>query len=227
VVNDRLFGDRQTACAGLHDHLGGELHPVGVTVHPVPRLPCEHAHPRVGVRDTCLVEGVEEPRQQGVADVLVERRHRAVFDIAVQPGSHRHVGVAVGDELVQLGKFLEVVGGVGVADSDVVAAAALERVLIRVPVPRLVGGDDDCAHRTGDLGRLVGRAVRDDHLREHAEILDGGSDHLDTLADPVFLVQRRHDEAESGSDVAVGGKDQFLARERCRVRRLRLALGRW
>lgn len=206
VVGNRLFFNLQVLRAGLHNHLAGELHARRRTVHGLPGVAAKHAHPTMRVTDASAVEDVQELRQQWIPDVFVQRRHRPGENLALQSRPHGHVGVAGANHVQQLGKLLEVVGAVGVAHGDVVAADALEGVQIRVAVALAVGLDDDGTIFRRNLGRAVGRAVRDDDLAVNLHVFEGGFDPLDTLGDATFFVEGGHHDREGGCDITVCGQ---------------------
>lgn len=72
VVDDRGFDDVEVLRAGLHDHLAGELHPGRLEVHRLVGLFREDPEAAVGVAHPGPVEGVQELRQERIADVLMQ-----------------------------------------------------------------------------------------------------------------------------------------------------------
>jgi hypothetical protein len=125
----------------------------------------ERPEPGVGIAHAGVVERVQEPRQERVPDVLVERGHRAVLDVSLEPAPHDHIGVAIDDLLQQPWELLEVIRRVGVADDDVLAATAREGVPIGVAVSGFIGLDDDCAFFASDVRGTIRRVVTDDDFR--------------------------------------------------------------
>lgn len=164
----------------------------------------------MGVAHAGVVERVQEPRQERVPDVFVERRHRAVLDFALEPAPHHHVGVALHDLFQQPRELPEVVRRVGVPDDDVLAAAALERVPVGVPVARFVRLDDDRTLFACDRRGAVGRVVADDDLRAVSRLTDRAFDEVDTLGDALLFVHRRHNDADGRVHVGVGPDEKRL-----------------
>ena len=132
------------------------------------RLPVESAQAAVEVADR---RPEEEPADRGehrVAEVLVQRRHRAGLDPAAEPVAHDQVvaGAQPLDELVEVG---EVVAVVGVAHDHVGAARRRDAAEERGPVPLVDDVDDARTVGFRDLLRAVGAAVvGDDDLADDA-----------------------------------------------------------
>ena len=112
--------------------------------------------PQCASLDAGAEEQVEEARQQRVADVAVQPRHRARVDVVHAVADHQ-VGAVLelGDEARDL---VEVVGQVGVGHHDVLAARGREagEVGAAVAAPRLV--DDARAGRRRELARCRPRS---------------------------------------------------------------------
>ena len=121
VILDRELADVESPARRMDHHLGGELHSRRAQIEDRQHLPPQGAHPAMDVAHLRPVEEIEEARQERVADVPVEPRHRSRMD-AVHPVAHDEVGtpVELGDEARDLG---EVVGQVRVRHHDVVAAS--------------------------------------------------------------------------------------------------------
>jgi hypothetical protein len=168
----------------------------------------------VSVRDTGPVEPIEEGRQCRVADVLVECRHRARFDVAREATPQNEVGVVFGEPVEQFGEFSEIVGRVGVAHDDVLAAGTLERVAVSVAVAPTVRCEDRRAVLSSYVRCGVSGAITDDDFRGDAEFTDGVVDGVETLLDALGLVHRREDDAERGDFLAVGIEERARSR-RC------------
>ena len=108
-------------------------------------------------------EQVEESREDRVADVAVQPRHRARLDV-VHPVADHHLGAVLelGDEARDL---LEVVGEVGVGHHDVLAAGGGEAGEVGAAVAAAALVDDARAGALGEQRRLVlGGVVGDDDL---------------------------------------------------------------
>ena len=78
-------------------------------------------------RKTGPIHDVQDPGRQRRSEIAVQRRHRAVFDGALEPGAH--------DELVARPEFLderadlaEIIGAVRVAHQDVLPPDERDRV---------------------------------------------------------------------------------------------------
>ena len=132
--------------------------------------PPECAESGVRVGDACSVEQVQQERQGGIADVAVQPRHRAGFDGATEPGTQDEVG-AFGQQPQQLVEAREVVGAVGVADDNDLAARGRDARLVGVAVAAFGHADNARARRLGRLERAVGRAV----VGHHHLSLDAGT----------------------------------------------------
>ncbi len=112
--------DVEALLGGPDDHLGGELHAGRAQVEPGQDVAAQAAHAAVGVADAGAEEHVEHAGQHRVADVAVQPGHRARVDV-VHPVAHDEVG-AVLELLDEARDLAEVVGQVGVAHDDVLAA---------------------------------------------------------------------------------------------------------
>src|SRR5262249_11789446 len=109
-------------------------------------------------------EEIEDAREHGIADVLVQPGHRARTDAARKAVAHYQViaDVELLDERLQAA---EVVGIVGVAHDDVLAAGRRDAALQGGAVALPLDADDAGAVFLGDLARAVGTAVvGHDHL---------------------------------------------------------------
>ena len=107
----------------------------------------------MGVADAGLEEEVERAGEQRVADVLVQPGHRTGLDV-VHPVAHHELGTVVelSDEAGDLG---EVVGEVGVAHDDVLAAGGSEAREVGGAVAPAGLGDHVSAGGGRDLGGAV------------------------------------------------------------------------
>ena len=167
VVLDRELADVEPLLGGADHHLGGELHARRAQVEARQDVAADAAHAAVRVAHAGAEEEVEDARQDRVADVAVQPRHRARLDVRHAVADH-HVGAVVEplDEARDLG---EVVRQVGVGHHDVLAARRAEAGQIGAAVAALGLVDDARSGRRGELGAAVGRAVvGDDDLARDA-----------------------------------------------------------
>ncbi len=119
VVFDRELGDPQLLLGGADHHLRGELHAGRAQVKARQHVAAQRAHAAVGVVDAGAEEEVEQARQDRVADVVVQPRHRARLDVVHAIADH-HLG-AVLKRRDEVRDLVEVVGQVGVGHHDVAA----------------------------------------------------------------------------------------------------------
>ena len=80
VVLDRELADVQAGLRRPDHHLGCQLHAGCPQVEPGKDIAADRAHPAVGISHVGPEERVEQARQHGVADVLVEPGHRPGLD---------------------------------------------------------------------------------------------------------------------------------------------------
>ena len=121
VVFDRELGDRQFLLRGPDDHLRGELHAGRAQVQPRQHLAAQRAHAAVRIADAGAEEEVEQAREDRVADVLMQPRHRPRLDV-VHAVADRHLRPVL-QRRDEAGDLFEVVGQVGVGHHDVLARA--------------------------------------------------------------------------------------------------------
>ena len=125
VVVDRNLADRDVALRGLEVHLERELHAGRLQVEPLRGRPADRAQSAVRVRDLEPEEQVQDPRQDRVPDPAVQPRHGAFVDPASVAGAEHEV-LPVVELLQERVQVAEVIGAVGVAHEDVVAAGLRE-----------------------------------------------------------------------------------------------------
>jgi len=114
VVDDVPLRDRDAGADRLHDHLAGELHPRGHAAQPAVGVARDRAQPAVGVPDPAVAEHQpQEAREQRVADVAVQRRHRPGQDVPHAVADHE-LRLAGEDRPHQVAELREVVGQVAV-----------------------------------------------------------------------------------------------------------------
>ena len=198
VVVDRDLADAELPPERLEDHLRRELHPGRVEVEHRERVLAHCTHAAVGVRDLDAEEEVEHPRQDRVADVAVEPRHRLAVDRPLEARAHHEV--VAGRELVdERPELPQRVGLVGVPHHDVVAAGDGEPGEVGAAVARALLAHDDRAVLGGDLGRRIGRGVvDDDHLAGATRLADPLERLVDDLPHRLFLVQAGDDDGDLG-----------------------------
>ena len=121
VVFDRELGDPQVLLGGPDHHLRGELHAGRAQVQARQHVAAQRAHAAVGVLDAGAEEQVQQAREDRVADVAVQPRHRAGLDVVHAVADH-HLR-AVLERRDEARDLVEVVGQVGVGHHDVAAAA--------------------------------------------------------------------------------------------------------
>ncbi len=98
---------------------------------------------------------VEDPGKERISDIAVERDHRAVEDLSLEPGADYEVSAFI--ELPdQEGKFQKVIGIVCIPDNDIPSTGMPECLQIGVPISPVVGMHDDGAHRLGYLWGRIG-----------------------------------------------------------------------
>ena len=135
---------------------------------------------------------MSEPGQAGVAEVLVQFRHRPRLDFAAEPIAQTEVRPAA-ELLDEAANVREVVGIVGVAHDDELAAGLVEAAPQGVAVTFEMVRDDPRPRRLGDLDAVVGRAVIDDHhFAFDAQIVDRANRFLHADADGFLFVQAGH-----------------------------------
>ena len=118
----------------------------------------------MGVGHPGLEEEVEHAGEHRVADVAVEPRHCPGVDLAAQARTHHEVG-AVLERLDEARDLGEVVGLVGVAHHDVLAAGGCEAGEVGAAVTLALLVDHPGARLAREVGRAVGGAVvGHDHL---------------------------------------------------------------
>src|SRR5580700_6843057 len=118
--NDRNFGDAGANLAGLDDKLKGEFHPRAAQIQFVIKIAPESPHSAVAVSDSRTEETIHKPTQTGIAEIPVERRHRAWLDAALESVSHHEI-VALAQFLNKIRNLTEIVTVVGIPHDDVLA----------------------------------------------------------------------------------------------------------
>ena len=195
VVGDRQLPDRELGLGRPDHHLGGELHAGRAKLERGQLVAAEGAHAAVGVAHAGAEEEVEGAREDRVADVAVQPRHRAGLD-PVHAVAHDEVGAGL--ELGQEARDLaEVVGQVGVRHQDVAALGGAEAGHVGVAVAAAALVDDAGAGGDRDRGAVVvGVVVGDDHLAVDAVLGHGGAGPGDAALDVRGLVEARDHDGE-------------------------------
>ncbi len=191
VVLDRELPDVEAGLGRPDHHLGRQLHSGGPQVELGKHVAADRAHPAVGVPHVGPEKRVEEARQHGVTDVLVEPGHRPRLD-PLHPVAEDQVatGVELVDELGELGC---VVGQVSVEHHDVGAAGSGEPGEVGIPVAPLRLFDHGGAGRRGKLAAAVGGAVvHHDDLPRVAARVESARSRADACLDGLRLVQTRN-----------------------------------
>ena len=211
MVVDRQLPDVELRLGGADHHLGRELHAGGAQVELEQALAAEGAHAAVGVAHAGAEEEVEGAREQRVADVAVQPRHRAGLD-AVHAVAHDEVGARL--ELGQEARDLaEVVGQVGVGHHDVAPAGGAEAGHVGVAVAAAALVDDAGAGLDRQCRAVVvGVVVGDDDLAGDPVLGQRGERPGDAALDVRGLVEARDDDADEqlvllrGEDFGVRGE---------------------
>jgi hypothetical protein len=157
------------------------------------RLSVECPQAAVEVAGLALEEQPPDEAEHGVAEVAVQRGHRARGDAALEPVAHDQVGAVaqVGEEGAQ---GPEVVGVVAVTHRDVRRAGGADAAHQRVAVALGVDEDDPRSGRGGQLLAAVRAAVvGDDDLSLDAFTGEEVEGLADAGLDGLRLVQTGHD----------------------------------
>ena len=157
---------------------------------------------------------VEDPRGEGRTEVSVQRRHRARFDVALEPRAH-DVLVAGPELLDERRELPEVVRAVGVSHHHIVATNEREGVDVGAPEPALGRAQHPRPARQGALRRFVRAAVDDQDLAAHAGVGQALLAPPHELIDRDLLVERRDDDRQLGiADVIVWDQQLNFGRPR-------------
>ena len=198
VVVDRDLAHAELAPERLEDHLRGELHPGRVQIEGRERVLADGAHPAVRVGDLDAEEDVQQARQDRVADMTVEPRHRLAVDGPLEARSHHEV-VTLRKALDERREVLHRIRLVGVAHHDEVALRDGEPGEVGAAVAGALLADDGRTVLRCDFGGAVGRrVVDDDHLARASGAADALERLVDDLPDRLFLVQAGDDDGYLG-----------------------------
>ena len=198
VVVDRDLTHAELAPERLEDHLRGELHPGRVQIEGRERVLADGAHPAVRVGDLDAEEDVQQARQDRVADMAVEPRHRLAVDRPLEARAHHEV-VALRKALDERREVLHRIRLVGVAHHDEVALRDGEPGEVGAAVAGALLADDGRTVLRGDFGGAIGRrVVDDDHLARASGAADALERLVDDLPDRLFLVQAGDDDGDLG-----------------------------
>ncbi len=193
VQDDRHLADLLLVQRCLDHHLAGELHARRPQVEPFVGVLAEGAQAAVGVADGRAEEEVQDAGQDRVADVPVVPGHGAGADAALEAVAHDQL-IAGAEALDERVDGAEVVGIVGVAHDDVLAAGSGNARLQGRAVTALGGMDHPAAGGAGQVLRAVGAAVVGHHdLAADAQAFQCGHGLGHALADGQRLVEARHD----------------------------------
>ena len=180
----------------LHDHLARPLHADGAQVEREDLVAAECAHAAVKV---ARLAAEEQPRDEGehrIADVFVERRHRAGLDPAREAIAHHQIVPRAQrvDERIDGG---EVVRVIRIRHEDIGTARGIDAAHERGAVALRAYVDDARTRRARDLARTVGGAVvGDDDLAVDAKTRKRGHALTHDVADRRLLVETGDDDRE-------------------------------
>ena len=137
-------------------------------------------------------EQAPDAREDGVADVLVQERHRARVNATRESVAHHEV-VPFAQALQERIDARKVVAVVGIAHDDELALRRLDPALKSSAVPLALHRHDPGAGARGELSRPVGApVVGDDHFTDDAEPVEALQRVAHARLDGLRLVKARH-----------------------------------
>jgi len=113
----------------------------------------------MGIANPGIVEHVQQRRQQWVADIPMQGWHRSWFDLSIESTAEHHISTCLFESREQFRQLLEIVGGVGIADDDVLPTSGRKPFPVGIAIPHLVGCDDSCTTLAGNLWCSITRTI--------------------------------------------------------------------
>src|SRR5260221_897893 len=196
VQGGRHFSDAPASEGRLHYHLACELHPRRARAEGEQRLPVEAAQPAVEVAHRRAEEKAPDETQHRIAEVAMQRRHRAPEDAALEAIAH-HERIALPQLVDEAIERREIVAVIGIAHDHETAACCGDACGERCAIAALRHFDDARASTRGERARVVVRSVvGDKHLAVDAGAAQKGARFLDTATHGRGLVQATHENRE-------------------------------
>ena len=181
---------------GFDDHLAGELHAGSAEIEAFVGVDGEGADAAVEVADGRAEEPAAEEAEHGVAEIPVQRWHRAGAYASAEAIAHDEFG-AVAELGEEARSVREVVAVVGVGHQNVLAARSEDAGVERSAVTADGYGDEARAVVVRNLLRAIGRAVvSNDDLAGDAIFAQRGVGLVDAGGESLGLIEAGHDDSE-------------------------------
>src|SRR5450759_1876538 len=149
------------------------------------------------VGEVTAVHDVEDPCRNRGAEVAVQRRHRPRLDASL-PSRPHHELIAFTKLLQERGQLPEVVGAVGVAHEDVLAANERERVDVGSAKPTARSPQHARSVLEGDLSGPIAPAVDDHDLAGDSRAGQTLPAPLDEVTNHGLFIESRDDDGDLG-----------------------------
>ena len=183
----RNLGDAKIGERGFDDHLAGKLHAGGAQIEAEDGSRRKARRPQWKSPDGDAEKEAADGGEHGVAEVSMQRRHRAGLDIAAEAVAHDQV--VAGSSLVRKRGVAEVVAGVGIGHEDVFAAGGFDAGHEGGAVARM-GTATTRAPSSWRYLRAVGAAVvGDEDFAVDVVVAEGGDGLANAEGERLCLVE--------------------------------------
>src|SRR5271165_4636530 len=162
----------------------------------------------MNVGEVAAIKEVQQPRGDRCAKVLVKWGHGSGLDVASEARSH-HIFVASMKALHKRLEVAEVVGTVGVAHQDVLAANERKGIDIGASQSPLRRFQHSSALRQRHFRRRIGGAVDDKDLTPHLGAAKTFLTPVHELCDGEFLVESWNDDGKLRLRDVIGWNQQL------------------